>query len=191
MFLHDLTFHIIQSVHWFTLYQNSSWTRAVRDCLIHPFASISECLVSYLCLRTWSRSQGPHSGETWTQYVVQPTESINQLSSWYLKTFRNKVRRSLQTLDMLCYLPDIYTRFQVHISKHVEKLRKFLVVGSSVEIHFPGVCGHQGAKNWPAMTKSSIVQDTCYVSVYQIWRLYISFEALMKKYYFDPFLAVK
>ena len=30
-------------------------------------------------LRTWRRSLGPHSGETWTQYVVQPTECINQL----------------------------------------------------------------------------------------------------------------
>ena len=27
-----------------------STTRAVRDCLIRPFASISECLVSWLCL---------------------------------------------------------------------------------------------------------------------------------------------
>ena len=26
------------------------WTKVVRNCLIHPFARMSECLVSYLCL---------------------------------------------------------------------------------------------------------------------------------------------
>ena len=44
-------------------------------------------------LRTW-RSQGSHSSETWTQYVVQPTQCINQLSSWYGKTFSKSPENS-------------------------------------------------------------------------------------------------
>ena len=112
--------------------------RAVKDCLIRPFASISERLVALrskaivsgfkhrisevftssdilrhniviflsdkpieTCqivlwitkddhltvpsLTTWSRSQEPHAGETCTQFVVQTTKCINQLSNWCLK----------------------------------------------------------------------------------------------------------
>ena len=51
-------------------------------------------------LRTW-RSQESHSRETWTQYVVQPTQCINQLSSWYGTTFRKKSRKLLRGRDLI------------------------------------------------------------------------------------------
>ena len=31
--------------------------------------------------RRWRKSQGSHSGEMWTKYIVQPTECINRLPS--------------------------------------------------------------------------------------------------------------
>ena len=137
-------------------------------------------------LRTWSRSRLPHSGETWTQYVVQPTECLNQFLNWYLKTSRNKSGKLSGGRDLFvmklklgvsCHLPDVYTRFQVYTSKHVEKSSEnFPVARNSAEIPLRSVCGHQGAINCPTMTKISTVQDTCYVSVYQIWRLYITVE---------------
>ena len=47
------------------------------------------------------RSQGSHSSETWTQYVVQPTQCINQLSSWYGTTFRKKSRKLFRDRDLI------------------------------------------------------------------------------------------
>ena len=44
-------------------------------------------------------------------------------------------------------------------------LKNFPVVGSSAEIPFLSVFGHQGAKNCPAMVKISTIQDTWSVSV--------------------------
>ena len=59
--------------------------------------------------------------------------------------------------DVSCHILIVNTRFQVHISKHVEKKLKKLSAGG--ELCFPSVCGHQGAKNCPDMTRSSAVQD--------------------------------
>ena len=64
-------------------------------------------------------------------------------------------------LDVSCHLLDAYTRFQVHISKYVEKRSEnFPVVVIYAEIPFPSVCGHQGTKNCPVITEISTVQDT-------------------------------
>ena len=140
--------------------------------------------VSVPRLRTWSRSQGPHSGDTLTQNVVQPTECINRLSNWYLETFRKKCGKLSRgrdlivmkpKLDVSCQLPDVYTRFQLHISKRVEKSSEnFLVAGSSAEMPLLSVCGHQRAKNCQAMTKiSTVARHLLCKYVYQMWALYI------------------
>ena len=70
--------------------------------------------------------------------------------------------------------------------------KNFPVVGSSAEIPFLGICGHQGAKNGTDMTKSSQIQDTCYVRVStKSQGNDIIFEAINDENNFDPFLAVK
>ena len=67
---------------------------------------------------------------------------------------------------MSCHLPDVYTRFKIHISKHVEKISENIYpVSSPAELPFR-VCGHQKAKYWPTMTKISTGQDTCCISVF-------------------------
>ena len=65
-------------------------------------------------------------------------------------------------LDVSCYLPEVYTKFQVHISKHVEKSSENLPeVGSSAE-------------NPPSHDENqySSIHLLC-KCVYQIWMLYI------------------
>ena len=92
-------------------------------------------------------------------------------------------------LDVSCHLPDVYTRFQVYITKHVEK--NFPVAGSSAEIPLLGFCGNQGAINGPAKTKIITVQDTCYVSVCTKSEDYIIVEAINEEKILWPILAVK
>ena len=75
-------------------------TRAVSDCLIRPLPASVNALLAVPRLRTW-RSQGSHSSETWTQYIVQPTQCINQLSSWYGTTFRKKSRKLFRGRDLI------------------------------------------------------------------------------------------
>ena len=43
-------------------------------------ASVNALLVNCASAKNMKKSQGFHSSETWTQYVVQPTQCINQLS---------------------------------------------------------------------------------------------------------------
>ena len=62
-------------------------------------------------LRTWRRLQGSHSSETWTQYVVQPTHSIYQLSSWYGKTFRKKSGKLFRGREL------ILMKLKLHVSQ--------------------------------------------------------------------------
>ena len=79
--------------------------------------------------------QGPNSGETWTQYVVQPTEFITNIqidASKHLEKKSGKLSRSRNLIvmklihDVSCHVPDVYTRFQGHISKLLEsKLQAF------------------------------------------------------------------
>ena len=72
--------------------QEKNITTAVRDCLICPFARISECLVSYLCLE----------------------HELNML--WLHARLRWNSK-----LYMLCHLLNVYTKFETDISKQVEK----------------------------------------------------------------------
>ena len=41
-------------------------------------------------------SQGPHSGETWTQYDEQATECKTRLSNVYLKHLETSLQNSLE-----------------------------------------------------------------------------------------------
>ena len=60
----------------------------------------------------------------------------------------------------------MYTKFQVHISKHVQKnLVNFLLAESSAEFSLPSVFGPQKARNWLTMLKTNTDQDTYYKSV--------------------------
>ena len=64
----------------------------------------------------------------------------------------------------------IYTRFQVHITKHVEKTQKIFRWGWGWgELHwdlFSSVYGHQKTTSCPTMTKIITGQDRCYLSVF-------------------------
>ena len=51
-------------------------------------------------------------------------------------------------------------------------------MGSTAKPRLQSVFGNQRAKNCLTMMKISSGPDTHYVSVYQIWRLYIIFEAM-------------
>ena len=77
-------------------------------------------------------------------------------------------------LDGSCHLPDVYTRFQVHISKYVEKSSEnFPPAGRFAQIPLLSVCGHQKVKNCPTMTKISTGQrHLLYVCVPNLKALY-------------------
>ena len=64
---------------------------------------------------------------------------VYQISNSYLKTWRDK------------------------------SSEKIPVAGSSAEIPLLSVCGHQGATNFPAMTKISTIEDTCYMRTNNCW----------------------
>ena len=53
-----------------------------------------------------------------------------------------------------------------------------LLAGSSTNSPIPGVFVPHRAKNCPSMTKISRGQNIHYLSVYQIWGLYITFQAM-------------
>ena len=59
------------------------------------------CYFTVPRLRTWRWSHGSHSSETWTQYVVQPTQCINQLSKWYGELLRKKSRKLFRGRDLI------------------------------------------------------------------------------------------
>ena len=77
----------------------------------------------------------PDCNETQTLCFVAPTGFILQVSSSYLKTCWKKAQKN------------------------------FPLAASSAEITLSNVCGHQGAKNSPTMSKISRSQDTHYISV--------------------------
>ena len=106
------------------------------------------CELTVPRLITW-RSQGSHSSETWTQYVVQPTQCINQLSIWYGTTFRKKSRKLFRGRDL------ILMKLKPHVS----------LAGSSTNSPFRVFFVHQRSKNCPSMTKVNRGQDTHYLSV--------------------------
>ena len=69
-------------------------------------------------------------------------------------------------LDVSYHQPDAYARFQVQISKNVEKRpEKLPVAGSSAETPLPSVYGHHMGTICPTMTKISNGRDTCCINV--------------------------
>ena len=126
-------------------------------------------------LRTW-RSQGSHSSETWTQYVVQPTQCINQLSSWYGTTFRKKSRKLFRGRDL------ILMKLKPHVS----------LAGSSTNSPFRVFLSTRGPKIAQAWQKSIGVKTlTIWVCVYQIWGLYITFKAMNADKWLWPIFGCK
>ena len=86
-------------------------------------------------------------------------------------------------LDVSCRLSDVYDKFQIHISEHVEKdPENFLLVGASAVSPLSSICGHQMAKIAHSWRQSIQVKKQC---VYQIWRLYITIEAMNDENEFD------
>ena len=113
-----------------------------------PFANISESLVKLTVPRlgTWRKSQGSHSSETWTQYVVQPTQCINILLNWYGKPFRIKSGKLFRGRDLIL----------MKLKPHVSQAGALLTPPFECFVH-------QRAKNCPSMTKISRVK-THYLS---------------------------
>ena len=126
-------------------------------------------------LRTWRRSQGSHSSETWTQYVVQPTQCINQLSSWDGKTFRKKSRKLFRGRDL------ILTKLKPHVS----------LTGSSTNSPFRVFLPTRGPKIAQAWQKSTGVKTlTIWVCVPNLRPLYI-FEAMNADKWLWPIFGCK
>ena len=96
-----------------------------------------------------------HSSETWTQYVVQPTQCINQLLSWYGTTFRKKSRKLFRGRDL------ILMKLKPHVS----------LAGSSTNSPFP--VSTRGPKIAQAWQKSIGVKTlTIWVCVPNLRPLY-------------------
>ena len=133
-------------------------TRAVSDCLIRPLpASVNALLFTVHRLRLWRRSQGSHSSETWTQYLMQPTQCIKQLSSWYGKTFRKKSGKLFRGRDL------ILMKLKPHMS----------LAGSSTNSPFPVLLSTRGPKIAQAWQKSIGVKTlTIWVCVPNLRPLY-------------------
>ena len=111
------------------------------------------CQLTVPRLRTWRRSHKSHSRETWTQYVVQPTQCINQLSSWYGKTLRKKSGKLFRGRDL------ILMKLKHHVS----------LAGSSTNSPFGVFLSTRGPKIAQAW-------QTSVGSI--IWGLYINFKAM-------------
>ena len=122
-----------------------------------------------------------------TYWVHKPTWS------WYLKTFRNQTRKLARGINLIvmklkphvsCHLLDVYTGFQIHISKHVEKKYvKFSLAGNSINSPFREFLSTRG----PKMTKISRGQGTHY----QIWGLYITSKAMNADKWLWPIFGCK
>ena len=106
---------------------------------------------------------------------MQPTQCINQLSSWYGTTFRKKNQKTLQRQR-----PDS----DETQTSCVAGCELYLLPLSSVFVH-------QRAKNCPSMTKVKRGQDTHYLSVYQIWGLYIICKAMNADKWLWPIFGCK
>ena len=130
------------------------------------------CWLTVPSLRTWSRSQGPHSDETWTQYVVQPTECRG----------RDLIVMKLN-LDLSCHLLDAYTRFQVHISKHVEKkVRKLSSGGELCWVPLSECLWPPRGQTLPTHYENQYSSRHLLCKwMYQIWKRYIMFKAINKE----------
>ena len=126
-------------------------------------------------LRTW-RSQGSHSSETWTQYVVQPTQCINQLSSWYGTTFRKKSPENSSEAETWFW-------WNSNLMCHW--------LGALLTPPFECFCPPEGQK-LPKDDKSQKgSRHWLFECVYQIWGLYIIFKAMNADKWLWPIFGCK
>ena len=115
-------------------------------------------------LRIWRRSQGSHSSETWTQYVVQPTQCINQLSSWDGKTLANKKspENSSEAETWFWWNSNLMCRW----------------LGALLTPLFKCFCPPEGQKLPKHDENQHGSRHSLFECVYQIWGLYIIFKAM-------------
>ena len=99
---------------------------------------------------------------------------INQLSSWYGTTFRKKSRKLFRRRDL------ILMKLKPHVS----------LAGSSTNSPFRVFLSTRGPKIAQASQKSIGVK-THYLSVYQIWGLYIIFKAMHTDNWLWPIFGCK
>ena len=121
-------------------------------------------------LRIW-RSQGSHSSETWTQYVVQPTQCINDKTFLLEKSPENSSEAEtwLRWNSNLtcCWLGALLTPpFRVFLS----------TIGPKI------------AQAWQ---KSVGSRHSLFECVYQIWGLYITFKAMNTDKWLRPIFGCK
>ena len=131
------------SISEFNYFSMSDWSKI--QWFFHDFVILSNfknfSWNSMIFQWSWSRSEfqwffkscgnpGSHSSETWTQYVVQPTQCINHLSSWYGTTFRKKSRKLFIGRDL------ILIKLKPHVS----------LAGSSTNSLFECFCPPEGQK---------------------------------------------
>ena len=126
-------------------------------------------------LRTWRRSQGSHSSETWSQYVVQTTQCINQLSSWDGNTFRKKSRKLFRGRDL------ILMKLKPHVS----------LAGSSTNSPFRVFLPTRGPKIAQGDKNQQGSRYSLFECVYQIWSLCIIFKAMNADKWLWPIFGCK
>ena len=109
------------------------------------------------CAKNMKVTGIPYSSETWIQYLVQPTQCINQLSSWYGTTFRKKSRKLFRGRDL------ILMKLKPHVS----------LAGSSTNSPFWVFLSTRGQKIAQAWQKSIGVKTlTIWVCVSNLRPLY-------------------
>ena len=126
-------------------------------------------------LRTWRRSQGSHSSEIWTQYAVQPTQCINQFSSWDGKTFRKKSRKLFRGRDL--------------ILMKLKPLCRWL--GALLTPPFECFCPPEGQKLPKHEKNQQGSRHSLFECVYQIWALSIIFKAMNADKWLWPIFGCK
>ena len=126
-------------------------------------------------LRTWRRSQGSHFSETWTQYAVQSTQCIKQLSSWCGKTFWKKSGKLFRGRDL------ILMKLKPHVS----------LAGSSTNSPFWVFCPPKGQKLLKHDKNKQGSRHSLFECVHQIWGLYIIFMAMYADKWLWPIFGCK
>ena len=126
-------------------------------------------------LRTWRRSQGSHSSETWTHHVVQPTQYINQLSSWEGKHLEKSPENSSEAETWFWWNSNLMCRW----------------LGALLTPLFECFCPWEGQKLPKHDKNQQGSRHSLFECVYQIWGLYIIFKAMHADKWLWPIFGCK